>query len=160
MYSGLLIHMMKYFKTINDSIKKEIEDTDADIDIKIDLGYRAKDLLNENILLNSIDIMQLMLNCNIFAGLENDQGWKPSDYYAFIIYYLFNIFIYERSNMRYVISTYLSEKKLVKARIDKKKEMQKLNIPGMGGLNMLNPLTLMKKKEEPEIEEEDQDKIY
>lgn len=33
----------------------------------------------------------------------------------------------------------------------------------MGGLkafNMLNPLQLMKKKEEPEIEEEDADKIY
>lgn len=49
MYNGLLIHMMKYFKSINDNIKREIEDTAEGLasgDIKIDLGYRAKDILN------------------------------------------------------------------------------------------------------------------
>jgi len=75
MYSSLIDNMMEYFRDTVNNIEKVIENTFKAIEVNgekelLKLGYRAENLLSELLILNSIELMQLLLDMNLFAALD------------------------------------------------------------------------------------------
>jgi hypothetical protein len=96
MYSGLLAHMMGYFHDLKRSIDQQIqvsqtELSDASTLKAITKGKRSRNFLHRTIVLRSLEVMELLLQLNMFEALENDNGFQPRDFYPFIVEYLFSL---------------------------------------------------------------------
>ena len=161
MYQSLLNHMMEYFYDVSEDInnkigviEKDIIDNAATARKKYDKGFKSEDVLNKQILLNSMEILELLLQLNMFAALANDRDFFPLQYYSFLLKYLLRIFIYDKRHIKYVIVFKSSEEERIKKQIKLKKEKEdKL---GLGGINLdMNLLNMNKQKQEAHIEDDE-----
>jgi hypothetical protein len=78
------------------------------------LGYRGQDLLKDQLLLNSTDLLQLLLSLNLFPALSKSRD------YPRLCQYLLTIFMYDHTKIVWSMALYLTEKHRIQKLIEEK----------------------------------------
>ena len=132
--------MMEYFYDTSDGINREIQGWQGRVKNNSSDAWRGRfsdDLINKEILMNSTEILRLLLRLNMFEVLQDDQAGEngkledrgPMYYYCFLLKYLFRIFMYDRRHIKYTCYFIESEDNRIKDELTKKEqENQKLNL--------------------------------
>lgn len=166
MYKNLVEDMMRYFGGIRDQIEMELQDSyrvisDQQIkpqeNPKLRLGYKGQNFLNDQLLVNSLELLQTLLRLNLFECLN------IQDNYCEIVYYCQVLFSYFRNNIPFTIYTAMSYKNRVnqkfqekRDKLDSLKNIMKLGakIGKMGGNLVSNMgLNMGRKKEDEAFED-------